>query len=219
MRWEPGTLVTIADLAGCGEGNLLAPFARRPGVHLHGIEISAERAEAARQRLPGAQIVRAAFEVTKPTANTFSLCVANPPYVRLDDGRRAEYAAQTIITRALAPGGVNLSVIPARSGLDGALINHWAKHFKQVRCWRFPDGDPDDDHAFQRYTQIVLAGVRRPEALSEPDPLVKAQLQSWRYDSETATWAGGSPPPVLPDGLIPDPYPVPAATGRPEILV
>jgi SAM-dependent methyltransferase len=211
--------VTIADLAGCGEGNLLAPFAHRPGVHLHGIEISAERAEAARQRLPGAQIVRAAFEVTKPTANTFSLCVSNPPYVRLDDGRRAEYAAQTIITRALAPGGVNLSVIPARSGLDGALINHWAKHFKQVRCWRFPDGDPDDDHAFQRYTQIVLAGVRRPKALSEPDPLVKAQLQSWRYDSETATWAGGSPPPVLPDGLIPDPYPVPAATGRPEILV
>lgn len=87
------------------------------------------------------------------------------------------------------PGGVNLSVIPARSGLDGTLINHWAKHFHTVRCWRFPDGDPDDEHAFQRYTQIVLAGVKRAEALSEPDPLVKAQLQAWRFDSEHNPWA------------------------------
>ncbi|GAB4200642.1 MAG: hypothetical protein OHK0022_21910 [Roseiflexaceae bacterium] len=220
LRWETGAIVTLADLAGCGEGNLLAPFARLPGTRLYGIEVSAERAETARQRLPGAQIVRAGFEATKPTADSFSLCVSNPPYLRLDDGRRAEYAAQTLITRALQPGGVNVAIIPARSGLDGTLINHWAKHFTEVRCWRFPDGDASDEQSFQKYSQIVLAGVKRAAALPEPDPVIKAQLQGWRYDSETSTWAGGTPPPVLPCGPIPDPYLVPAATATtPEILV
>jgi trans-aconitate methyltransferase len=110
----PASRLTISDLTGCGAGNLLAPFAGLPGVSLFGIEISAERAELARQRQPDAAIGRAPFEATRPTPDSFSLCVTNPPYTRLDDGRRAEYAAQVLVTRALVAGGVSITVIPAR---------------------------------------------------------------------------------------------------------
>ena len=140
----------------------------------------------------GASIVRAAFEATRPTPDSFSLCVTNPPYTRLDDGRRAEYAAQVLVTKALVGGGVSIAVIPARSGLDGTLINHYTRNYQQLRCWRFPDGDPDTDTSFQKYSQIVVAGVKRANPLETPDPTVKALLQGWRYDSETGTWAGGS---------------------------
>jgi hypothetical protein len=211
--------ITIGDLTGCGAGNLLAPFAQIPNVQLFGIEISSERAEQAASRVPQATIVRAPFESTRPTPESFSLCVTNPPYVRLDDGRRAEYAAQVLVTKALAPHGVNIAIIPARSGLDGTLINHWARHYTQVRCWRFPDGNPASDTSFQKYAQIVVAGVRRPSALATPDPTVKAHLQSWRYDSTTGRWAGGTPPPILPDRPISDPYLLPAAPVTPDILV
>lgn len=176
--------ITLGDLTGCGAGNLLAPFVGLPHTHLFGIEISAERADAAQARLPSATIIRAPFEATRPTAQTFSLCVTNPPYVRLDDGRRAEYAAQVLVTNALVAGGVSLAIIPARSGLDGTLINHYARNYTQLRCWRFPDGNADADSSFQKYSQIVLAAVKRAESLDAPDPLVKAQLQGWRYDSE-----------------------------------
>lgn len=214
-----GSLVTIGDLTGCGEGNLLASFASEAGVQLFGVEISTERADAARERLPSATILRAPFEATRPTAESFSLCVTNPPYVRLDDGRRAEYAAQVLVTKALITGGVSLAVIPARSGLDGALINHYARHYHHLRCWRFPDGASDQDTSFQKYTQIVVAAVKHLAPLDAPDPQVKAQLQSWRFDSETATWAGGSPPPILPEGPIAEPYLLPAAPALPELLV
>ena len=211
--------ITIGDLTGCGAGNLLAPFVGFPQAHLFGIEISAERADAAQARLPSATIVRAPFEATRPTAGTFSLCVTNPPYVRLDDGRRAEYAAQVLVTNALVAGGVSLAIIPARSGLDGTLINHYARNYTHLRCWRFPDGNADADSSFQKYSQIVLAAVKRADPLDAPDPLVKAQLQGWRYDSDKETWAGGAPPPVLPNALLGDPYLLPAAPARPEILV
>lgn len=211
--------VAIGDLTGCGAGNLLAPFATLPTARLFGIEISAERADAAQQRLPGATIIRAPFEATRPTPESFSLCVTNPPYVRLDDGRRAEYAAQVLVTNALVAGGVSIAVIPARSGLDGTLINHYARNYTQLRCWRFPDGDADADTSFQKYSQIVVAGIKRLSPLEAPDPTVKAQLQGWRYDSETQIWAGGTPPPVLPDHLITDPYILPATPAMPEILV
>lgn len=213
------TPVAIGDLTGCGAGNLLAPFASLPTARLFGVEISAERAEAAQQRLPVAMIVRAPFEATRPTPDSFSLCVTNPPYVRLDDGRRAEYAAQVLVTRALVAGGVSIAVIPARSGLDGTLINHYARNYTQLRCWRFPDGATDADTSFQKYSQIVVAGVKRLSPLETPDPTVKAQLQGWRYDSETQTWAGGTPPPILPERPLADPYILPASPVTPEILV
>lgn len=219
LRIDPRAPTTILDGAGCASGNLLAPFAGLPLARLVGIEISAEEAAAARARLPGATIIRAAFEATRIPAESIGLAVTNPPYIRLDDGRRAEYAAQVLMTKALAPGGVNLAIIPARSGLDGMVINHWARHYDAIRCWRFPDGDPDSPAAFQCYTQIILAGVKRAVPRDEPDPALKAQLQSWRYDPEAQVWAGGTPPPIVPDAPIADPYPVPPIAGPPEILV
>ncbi|HEU4329456.1 MAG TPA: DUF6094 domain-containing protein [Roseiflexaceae bacterium] len=219
VTWCPGASITLGDLSGCGEGNLLAPFASLPGVQLYGIEISEERAAAARARLPGAHITRAPFEVIRVTPGTLSLVVTNPPYARLNDNRRAEYVAQSLVTRALAAGGVCITIIPARSGLDGGMVNHWAKHYHDVRCWRFDDGDADDDASFQKYTQIVLCGVRRADTIEEPDPTVKAQLQSWRYDTKKERWAGGTPPPVLPDTPIASPYEVPAAVVPPVITV
>lgn len=219
VSFAAGQRYTVGDLNGCGAGNLLAAFNELPNVQLFGIEISAERAEQARLRLPLATIVRAPFEATRPTPDSFSLCVTNPPYVRLDDGRRAEYAAQVLVTRALAPGGVSIAVIPARSGLDGTLINHWTRHYHSIRCWKFPHGDPDDDTSFQKYTQIVVAGVKRDIPFDEPDLALKSLMLGWRYASETQTWAGGTPPPDLPDTPIAEPYSLPVAACTPQITV
>ncbi len=210
--------VTIADLEGCAQGNLLAPFAAGPTRRLYGVEISAAQVEAARARLPHADITCAPFESVRIAAGSISLAVGNPPYVRLDSGKRAEYVALTLATHALTPGGVTIQIIPARQ-LDGTLANHIARHYTDVRCWRFPDGDPDSDLAFQKYTQIVIAGVKRPTPLEAPDVSTRTQMMGWKYDSEKQRWAGGIEPPVLPAAPIPDPYAVPMCSTDPDITV
>jgi hypothetical protein len=210
--------VNIADLEGCAQGNLLAPWSSGPSHRLYGIEISEEQVDAARARLPHADITRSPFESLRIAAGSISLAVGNPPYVRLENGKRAEYVAITLATHALCAGGVTIQIIPARQ-LDGVLANHLARNYTDVRCWRFPDDDPDSDESFQKYTQIVIAGVKRATVLDAPDPGVKAQVMAWKYDNEKKTWAGGAAPPVIPDAPIADPYPVPVCGREPEITV
>ena len=205
-----------------GEGDLLAPLIHVAGVDLYGVEISRARAEVARQRLPHAALVVSAIEAVRITPASLDLILANPPYF-FEDGRRAEYRILADAGVALRPGGILVAILPARSAWDGVMMNHWCKHYEQVRCWKFPDGDPEQDEgAFQRYTQIVVVGVRRQTPLKMPESLEQQRLAGWRWrqpKKAESPWAQGTPPPVLPEQPIADPYPVPeAGPVLPELL-
>jgi len=216
-----GRHAAILD-ATCGEGDLLAPFAAVPGVDLYGVEISRARAEVAQQRLPQATLVVSAIEAVRITPASMGALVLNPPYF-FEDGRRAEYRIIADAGVALRPGGILAAILPARSAWDGTMINHWCKHYEQIRCWKFPDGDPDtDEGAFQKYTQIVVIGVRRAIPLKAPEALEQQRLSGWRWRQPRkaeSPWAQGTPPPDLPEQPIADPYLVPEdGTVVPELI-
>lgn len=204
----------------CGEGDLLAPLASFSGVDLYGVEISRARADVAEQRLPQATLVVSAVEAVRITSASFDCLLANPPYF-FEDGRRAEYRIIADAGAALRPGGILVAILPARSAWDATMVNHWCKHYEQVRCWKFPDGDPDkDEGAFQKYTQIVVIGVRRATPLKAPETLEQQRLSGWRWrqpKKAESPWAQGTPPPDLPEHPIADPYLVPE-TLLPELI-
>jgi SAM-dependent methyltransferase len=203
-----------------GEGDLLAPAARIPGAQLSGVEISQERLAVARRRLPQATLIHSGIEGVRVTPGSMSLVLANPPYF-FEDGKRAEYRILAEVGAALRPGGILVAILPARTAWDAVMVRHWCKFYQQIRCWKFPDGThAHDEGAFERYTQIVVVGVRRARPLAEAETAEQARLSGWRWRAPKkqgdSPWAGGAPPPDLPEQPIADPYLVPAATLLPE---
>lgn len=222
LRWPQAS--TILDPT-AGEGDLLYPTLVIPGVRRYGIEISAERAAVARTALGGAaQIVTAAFEAVNVPRRSMSALLTNPPYF-FTNGKRAEYIIISRAGEALLPGGILVAIIPARSAWDGTMINHWLTWYERIRVWKFPDRTaPDDEGAFEDFTQICVVGVRRAEPV-EIDPLERKRLQGYRWrvpsgkDDEEGGWEYGTPPLDLPTEPIEDPYQVPYCRATPELVV
>jgi hypothetical protein len=219
----------------CGEGDLLEPCLRLGlgnALHLFGVEIAADRADTSRSRLPDATIVTCAIEAVSVTRGSMSLVLANPPYFLEDSGKRAEYRIIADAGEALIPGvGIMVAIIPARSAWNKTMVNHWSRNYTHIRCWKFPDaealagGDDDEEGAFERYSQVVIIGVRREKPLDAPEPAEQARLLGWQWrepkKASASPWAQGFAPPVLPASPIADPYPVPPTAGapRPELVV
>ena len=206
-----------------GEGDLLAPFAELPGVRAFGVELHRIRAEAARAALPQATIIASPIEAVRFAGPFAQLLALNPPYF-LQNGKRAEYAITRDSVPQLVPGGIAFGVYPARSAWNADMVAFWSKHFTQIAVYRFPDGDPDEDEgAFQRFTQIVVIGVKRARPLAEPEAADVARLRGYRYrkpDKDGGSWwAGGTPPPVLPDAPLDTPYVVPTGVCEPSYVL
>jgi hypothetical protein len=240
LRFPQGKASNVLDPT-AGEGDLLLPCRDLPLVRLYGVEISAERTAIARTRLPRAEIVACAFEGVSIPKGSMSLVLANPPYF-FQDGKRAEYRILADSGTLLAPGGVLVAIIPARSAWDGTMINHFCRWYDRVRIWKFPDRtSAEEEGAFEDYTQMCVVGIRRAEP-QEPHPAEQRRLAGYRYHtppaaasstSPTSTasssgkpqprlrsgWEQGEPPPDLPALPIADPYPVPEALSRPQIVV
>jgi hypothetical protein len=225
LAFPENKVVTVLDPT-AGEGDLLLPCLGVPSARLYGVEISAARADTARSRLPRAQIVAAAFEGVSIPKASMSLVLANPPYF-FQNGERAEYRIIADSGLLLAPGGIMVAIIPARSAWDGTMVNHWCKWYERVQVWKFPDRVSENEEAgFEDFTQIVVVGIRRAEPA---DPLAAEQrrLSGYRYHTAAPRsnprlrlgWERGEPPPALPDLPLPDPYPVPEAPTRPQIVV
>src|SRR5258708_27839340 len=213
-----------------GEGDLLVPCRDVPQTRLYGVEISAERTAVARTRLPHAELVTCAFEGVSIPKGSMSLVLANPPYF-FQDGKRAEYRIIADAGTLLMPGGVMVAIIPARSAWDGTMINHGCRWYDRVRVWKFPDrSSPEDESAFEDYTQICVVGIRREEP-RDPIPAESRRLQGFRFHSPAvsapgkspsrvrAGWEQETPPPELPLLPISDPYPVPESSVRAQIVV
>ena len=110
----PGEKATNILDPTAGEGDLLIPCLDIPYVRLYGVEISAERTNVARTRLPQAELVSCAFEGVSIPTGSMSLVLANPPYF-FQDGKRAEYRIIADAGMLLMPGGVVVAIIPAES--------------------------------------------------------------------------------------------------------
>lgn len=206
-----------------GEGDLLAPFAEIETVRTFGVELHGVRAEAARTLLPGATIIASPIEAVRFAGPFAQVLALNPPYF-LQNGKRAEYAITKNALDQLVPGGIAFGIYPARSAWNADMVALWSKHFERVQVYRFPDGDPNtEESAFQRFTQIVVIGVKRAVSLAEPDPAEVARLRGYRYrkpDKENGSWwAGSVPPPILPDKPIDQPYIVPAGIIEPVYML
>jgi hypothetical protein len=206
----------------CGEGNLLAPFQGNLHAELIGIEINGKWAELAAKRLPQAQIITAAVEHVTISPNSLSLALLNPPYL-VTNGGRMELQVFRQLCDAVQPQGVIACIIPARSAWDKRFISAWARRCYDVRAWKFPSsGDSEDKASFDRYSQIVVVGYKRPQPLAEADERDVALMQQWRYVRDADGdyhWLGTQPPPDLPDQLISDPYRVPPTTTSPTITI
>src|SRR5260370_9249434 len=176
-RWRvsfpQGKEVNILDPT-AGEGALLVPCREIPQARLYGVEISAERTAVACERLPQAELVPCAFEGVSIPKGSMSLVLANPPYF-FQDGKRAEYRVLADAGTLLLPGGVLVAIIPARSAWDGTMISHWCRWYERIRVWKFPDRTlPEDESAFEDYTQICVVGIRRAESR---DPIPAESLR------------------------------------------
>jgi hypothetical protein len=186
------------------------------------VEISADRANAAQQRLPHTTILTSAFEGTSCTPGSMSLVLANPPYF-FSNGKRAEYRIIADAGELLMPGGIMVAIIPARSAWDGTMISHWCKWYDQIRIWKFPDRTFDDEEGgFEDFTQVCVLGVR----LAAPRVLDAAQKRRlsgfrWRKPEKLgqSPWEQGFPPPDLPDEPLPVPYIVPITHMLPALVV
>src|SRR5260370_24653143 len=229
LSFPVGKATNILDPT-AGEGDLLLPCWEIPLARLYGVEISAERTAVARARLPQAELVTCAVEGVSIPKGSMSLVLANPPYF-FQDGKRAEYRIIADAGTLLVTGGIMVAIIPARSAWDGTMINHWCRWYDRVRVWKFPDrAAPEDESAFEDYTQICVIGIRRAEP-RDPFPAENRRLQGYRYHTPSASssgkdasriragWEQGTPPPELPDLPIADPYPVPESLAHPHIVV
>jgi catechol 2,3-dioxygenase-like lactoylglutathione lyase family enzyme len=223
LAFSSGSTITVLDPA-VGEGDLLLPLLEEDVyARLYGIEISAERAEIARNRLRRATIFTSSFESTVIPPRCMSLVLMNPPYL-LVNGKRAEYRFLVEATEALIPGGVMGTIIPARSALDSRTIDFWCLHYERISAYKFPNRQsPGDESAFEDNTQMFVIGIKRAEPLDEVDETLKKQLMDyrWRKDSRSGVdiWAGGAPPPELPTSPIAHPYLVPEARLQPVLVV
>src|SRR5207247_7201279 len=120
-----------------GEGDLLVPCQDFPGTRLYGVEISADRADVARQRLPHAAMLTSAFEGATCTPGSMSLVLANPPYF-FSNGKRAEYRVIADAGELLMCGGIIAAIIPASSSCPGTMISRWSKRYHRVPGGQFP---------------------------------------------------------------------------------
>ena len=188
LSFPQGKATNVLDPT-AGEGDLLLPCQEIPDARLYGVEISAERTAIARERLPQAELVTCAFEGVSIPKGSMSLVLANPPYF-FQDGKRAEYRILADAGTLLVPGGILVAIIPARSAWDGTMINHWCRWYDRVRVWKFPDRtSPEDEGAFEDFTQICVVGIRRAEP-RDPIPAESRRLQGYRYHTPSVAASG-----------------------------
>ncbi|RJQ07869.1 MAG: class I SAM-dependent methyltransferase [Dehalococcoidia bacterium] len=150
-----------------GTGAALQQLAATIGGETYGIELEADRYEEAAgvldHALPGNALTARIGEAG------FSCLFLNPPYDVDLDARRLEHTFLTAMTKALRPGGLLIYIVPQRRLATSA--RYIAGHYRDLDCWRFPDG------LHKRFEQVVLFGTMREAPVS--DAAARATVESW----------------------------------------
>ncbi|MDE0614542.1 MAG: DUF6094 domain-containing protein [bacterium] len=142
----------------CGAGDALAQLAaciERPDgalVETYGVELHAERAKEAEERLDhalGTDLFQTAI-----ANGAFGMLFLNPPYDQdAGDDRRTEQSFLRQTTRYLAVGGLLVFVVPL--GRLRESERYLASHYARLRVWNFPDPERE------AFGQVVVTGTRK----------------------------------------------------------
>ena len=144
----------------CGAGDALAPLAaciERPDgalVETYGVELHAERAKEAEERLDhalGTDLFQTAI-----ANGAFGMLFLNPPYDQdAGDDRRTEQSFLRQTTRYLAVGGLLVFVVPLQRLRESE--RYLASHYARLRVWNFPDPERE------AFGQVVVTGTRKAD--------------------------------------------------------
>ena len=144
----------------CGAGDALAQLAsaiERPDgalVETYGVELHAERAKEAEQRL--AHALGTDLFQTSIANGAFGLLYLNPPYdADAGDDRRTEQSFLRQTTRYLAVGGLLVFVVPL--GRLRESERYLASHYARLRVWNFPEPERE------AFGQVVVTGTRKAD--------------------------------------------------------
>ncbi len=169
----------------CGAGDALRQFADAiGGGETYGIELEQHRAARAR-RILDHLIAGSAFAV-RLGHEAFSCLWLNPPYDQDDGGKRLEHSFLTTMSRALAPGGLLIYVVP--QGRLAQSARYLASRYEALRCYRFQDPEYD------AFRQCVVLGRRRATQVIVADAL--ALVEAWATDPLPELPSPGSTSPL-----------------------
>ena len=155
----------------CGAGDALRQFADAiGGGETYGIELETHRAAEAR-RILDHLIAGSAFAV-RLGHEAFSCLWLNPPYDEGEDGKRLEHNFLTTMSRALAPGGLLIYIVPQARLAQSA--RYLASRYEGLHCYRFQDPEYD------AFRQCVVLGRRRATQTIAAD--AQAQVEAWATD-------------------------------------
>ena len=153
------TLRILDPCCGAGDalGQLASAIARPDGaaVETYGVELHAERAREAEERLDHA-LGTDLFQ-TSIANGAFGLLYLNPPYDSdaADDEKRTEKAFLRHSTRYLCEGGLLVFVVPRRRLRESE--RYLASHYARLRVWAFPEPERE------AFGQVVVTGTRKAE--------------------------------------------------------
>ena len=157
----------------CGAGDALADLAARiarpdgAAVETYGVELHAERAKEAQERLD--HVLGADLFQTAIANGAFGMLFLNPPYDddADDDEKRTEHAFLRHSTRYLAEQGLLVFVIPRRRLAESA--RYLASHYARLRVWSFPEPERE------AFDQVVVTGIRKAEVQHDQYEAVRLQ--------------------------------------------
>ncbi|MBE7518327.1 MAG: class I SAM-dependent methyltransferase [Thermoflexaceae bacterium] len=187
VRRAPSSHRRVARLLDpcCGAGDALRQFADAlGGGGTFGVEIEQHRAAEAREVLDHL-IAGSAFAV-RLGHEAFSCLWLNPPYDEGGGGKRLEHSFLTTLSRALAPGGLLIYIVPQTRVAQSARF--LASRYEGLRCYRFQDPEYD------AFRQCVVLGRRRATQVIAAD--AQAQFAAWATDPLPELPSPGSTSPV-----------------------
>ncbi|MCA9922862.1 MAG: hypothetical protein KC421_10840, partial [Anaerolineales bacterium] len=176
-----------------GEGEALVTLAEKLNLAPFGVELHEERAQTAREsvqalvtrqltqsrsaQLPDqTRILHDSYLNLITSKNGYNLLYLNPPYDWDSEDKRLEYQFLWKTRPWLQPGGFLVYVVPRHILKMRKAAKYIVSHYDQVRVYRFPDGE------YERFKQIVLFGVRRPQGIV-PDATAVNALMTMGQDS------------------------------------
>ncbi len=176
-----------------GKGTALVTLAEAMNLRPFGVELHEERAQEARSlvqklavrqltqsrsaKLPDqTRILHDSYLNLITSKNGCNLLYLNPPYDWDSEDKRLEYQFLWKTRPWLQPGGLLVYIVPRHILKMRKAAKYIVSHYDQVRVYRFPDGE------YERFKQIVLFGVRRPQGIV-PDATAVNTLIAMGQDS------------------------------------
>ncbi len=157
----------------CGKGVAAAHLAMAWNVESYGIEIDAERALEASERLH--RVLHMDYASVRAPHHAFQVLFLNPPYDSAEgEGRRMEYVFLRDATRWLQPGGLLVYIVP-QYRVEARMAGFLTAAYDRLRVYRFPDPE------FVDFRQVVVFGIAKKDPARD-DKALLALAQASRDD-------------------------------------